>query len=107
MSASIDAYAFHMTIILGVCAVSYWLLDLAKDLTIPVVKDISIWAYCIIVMFFVWGAMSKLNVFLRLYLNGEFLVPYVPLLLERLLVRANDCHYGYEYRGLFDRGSLT
>ena len=61
LSASVDAYAFHMAIILGVCAASYWILGMAKGLAIPVVKDISIWAYCIIVMFLVWGAMSKLK----------------------------------------------
>lgn len=61
LSASIDTYAFHSAIILGVCAISYWILGLAKSFTIPIVKDISIWAYCIIVMFLVWGIMCKLN----------------------------------------------
>ncbi|MBS4912538.1 MAG: hypothetical protein KHZ77_00015 [Veillonella sp.] len=62
MSSSIDAYAFHCAIIFGVCAVSYWLLAVIKGAKVPVLKDISIWAYCIIVMFIVWWAILKLKI---------------------------------------------
>ncbi len=61
LSASVDSYAFHTAIILAVCAISYWILGLAKGAKIPVLQDISIWAYCIVVMFIVWGVMGKLK----------------------------------------------
>ena len=61
LSASVDAYAFHTAIILAVCAISYWILNLAKGAKVPVLQDISIWAYCIVTMFIVWGIMSKIG----------------------------------------------
>lgn len=61
LSASIDSYAFHMAIILSVCAFSYWILNLIKEWKIPILSSISIWAYSIILMFFVWGLICKLK----------------------------------------------
>lgn len=62
LSSSIDAYAFHVAIVLAVCAVSYWVLGLMKSYHIPVLQNISIWAYCIVVMFIVWGLICKLKI---------------------------------------------
>lgn len=61
MSASIDALAFHIAIILGVCAISYFVLNTIKEYKVPVLKEISIWAYAIIIMFIVWGIIIKLK----------------------------------------------
>lgn len=62
MSSSIDSYAFHLAIIMGVCAISYWFLGVVKGAKVPVLKDISIWAYCIVVMFIVWWGICKLKI---------------------------------------------
>lgn len=62
LSSSVDAYAFHMAIILAVCAVAYALLNFLKLNKIPVLQDISIWGYCIVIMFLVWGAICKLRI---------------------------------------------
>lgn len=61
MSSSIDALAFHLAIILGVCAISYFVLNTIKEYKIPVLSEISIWAYAIIIMFIVWGLIIKLK----------------------------------------------
>lgn len=61
MSASIDALAFHIAIILGVCTISYFVLNTIKEYKVPVLKEISIWAYAIIIMFIVWGIIIKLK----------------------------------------------
>ena len=62
LSSSIDAYAFHVAIIMAVCAMAYAALGAVKGAKIPVLKDISIWAYCIVIMFIVWWGICKLKI---------------------------------------------
>lgn len=62
LSASIDVFAFHSAIIFGVCLLSYLLLGAIKEAKIPILSDISIWAYAIIIMFAVWGLIRKLKI---------------------------------------------
>lgn len=61
LSASIDALAFHLALILGVCAVAYFVLNLIKAYEIPILNKIAIWAYAVIIMFIVWNVMLKLK----------------------------------------------
>lgn len=62
LSASVDVFAFHTAIIFAVCTLSYVLLGAIKSAKIPVLSDISIWAYAIIIMFAVWGIICKLKI---------------------------------------------
>ncbi|MCH5336631.1 MAG: hypothetical protein J1D99_04340 [Campylobacter sp.] len=59
LSASLDSLAFHLAIILGVCAGAYFILNFIKEHSIPILNQISIWAYAIVIMFGVWGFMVK------------------------------------------------
>lgn len=61
MSSSIDTLAFHAALIFAACGLAYLLLMGAKKYQIPVLSSISVWAYAMIVMFAIWGAMSKLK----------------------------------------------
>lgn len=60
-AASIDCMAFHAAIIFAVCFAAYVLMGFIKQVGIPVLKDISIWAFAIVIMFIVWGAMCRLK----------------------------------------------
>lgn len=62
LSASVDVFAFHSAIIFGVCMISYFVLGAIKAAKIPILSDISIWAYAIIMMFAVWGIICKLKI---------------------------------------------
>lgn len=62
LSASIDVFAFHASIIFAVCGIAYFLMGRVKAANIPVLKEISIWAYAIIIMFIVWGIICKLKI---------------------------------------------
>lgn len=62
LSASVDVVAFHTAIIFAVCTLAYMLLGAIKSAKIPVLSDISIWAYAIIIMFAVWGIIKKLKI---------------------------------------------
>lgn len=61
MSSSIDTLAFHAALIFVACGLAYLLLMGAKKYQIPVLSSISVWAYAMIVMFVIWGIMSKLK----------------------------------------------
>lgn len=60
-SASMDTITFHTSIIFLGCLIAYGLLSLAKRFDIPGFKSISVWAYGILVMFFIWWVIRKLN----------------------------------------------
>lgn len=60
MSSSIDTMAFHAALIFLACGLAYLILKLVKG--IPVLSDISVWAYGMIVMFIIWGIMCKLKI---------------------------------------------
>lgn len=62
LPASIDTLAFHLALILTVCGVSYLILNLLTKSGIPVLKDISVWAYALLLMFLVWWLMCKLKI---------------------------------------------
>ena len=61
MSSSVDTLAFHASLIFVACGLAYLLLMGAKKFQIPVLSSISVWAYAMIVMFIIWGIMSKLK----------------------------------------------
>lgn len=61
MSSSIDTLAFHAALIFLACGLAYLVLMGAKKCHIPVLSSISVWAYAMIVMFLIWGIMSKLK----------------------------------------------
>lgn len=61
-SSSIDTFAFHSAIILAACGVAYMIIHYLKAFNVPVLKDISVWGYAIIVMFGVWYVMVKLKI---------------------------------------------
>jgi len=61
-SSSIDTFAFHSAIILAASGLAYLILHYLKVFEVPVLKDISVWGYAIIVMFGVWYVMVKLKI---------------------------------------------
>ncbi|SCZ80865.1 sodium/glutamate symporter family protein [Acidaminobacter hydrogenoformans] len=61
-SSSIDTFAFHSAIILAACGLAYLILHYLKLYKVPVLSNISVWGYSIIVMFGVWNAMVKLKI---------------------------------------------
>ena len=60
MSSSIDTVAFHAALIFIACGLAYLVLKLVAG--IPVLSDISVWAYGMIMMFIIWGIICKLKV---------------------------------------------
>lgn len=60
MSSSIDTMAFHSALIFMACSMAYLVLKLVKG--VPILSDISVWAYGMIMMFIIWGIMCKLKV---------------------------------------------
>ncbi len=61
LSSSIDVFGFHAAIIFVGCLLAYLLLNVIKQFNIPVLSDISIWAYGMIIMFMIWGILCKLK----------------------------------------------
>lgn len=61
MSSSIDTMAFHAALIFVACGLAYIVIKVMKTLKIPVLSSISVWAYAMIVMFIIWGIMTKLK----------------------------------------------
>ncbi|AOV07396.1 sodium/glutamate symporter [Sporosarcina ureilytica] len=61
LGSSIDTLTFHFALILGGSGVAYALLMLVKKLNVPIIASIPIWAYAIIVMYFIWWVMCQLN----------------------------------------------
>ncbi len=59
MSSSIDVFGFHASIIFVACGISYFIIKVAKDLNIPLLSGISVWAYGMIVMGFIWWIVCK------------------------------------------------
>ncbi|WOV88162.1 sodium/glutamate symporter [Sporosarcina oncorhynchi] len=60
-SASIDALALHLSLILGVSGLSFLLTFVLKKYNVLVLNSIPEWAYAIILMYIVWGTMQKLK----------------------------------------------
>lgn len=61
LSASVDAYAFHLALILGVCGASYLVQYLVGLLNNSILSGISVWAYAMLLMFLVWWIIQKLK----------------------------------------------
>lgn len=61
MSASVDAYAFHLSLILVVCGMAYLLQAGVKKLNNSILSGISVWAYAMLLMFLVWWIIQKLG----------------------------------------------
>lgn len=59
LSSSIDTLAFHAALIFLACGLAYLVLKVVDG--IPVLSDISVWAYGMIIMFLIWGIMCKLK----------------------------------------------
>lgn len=54
-----DSLTFHFTLIITASGIAYYVLDKIKLYQLPVLSDISIWAYAILVMFVIWWLMQK------------------------------------------------
>lgn len=61
MSSSIESLGFHLAIILATCGISYVLLILVKMTGIPLISEVPIWAYAVLVMFGVNYFMQKVG----------------------------------------------
>jgi ESS family glutamate:Na+ symporter len=61
LSSSIDTLAFHLAFILVVSGLAYGILQLIKFFSIPIIGEIPIWAYTIIVMYIVWWIICGLG----------------------------------------------
>lgn len=59
VSSSVDVLAFHVAIIFSVCGISYIILGVIKKLRIPLLSSLSVWAFSMIVMFFIWNFMKR------------------------------------------------
>lgn len=51
LNSSIESLSFHLAIILGGCGLAYILLNLVKHYKVPVIHQVPIWPYALIVMF--------------------------------------------------------
>ncbi|MCR4903013.1 MAG: glutamate:sodium symporter [Butyrivibrio sp.] len=60
-STSIDALAFHTSLIFAACGCAYLCHEIATMIGIPVFKDISVWAYALICMGVIWWIMCRLH----------------------------------------------
>ena len=60
-SSSIDALAFHASLIFLACGAAYLCVQATKAANIPVLSSISVWAYGMICMFIIWGIICKLK----------------------------------------------
>jgi len=56
-----DSLTFHFTLIITASGIAYYILDKIQLYKIPVLTDISIWAYAILIMFIIWWLMQKFN----------------------------------------------
>ncbi|MEX5652369.1 sodium/glutamate symporter [Staphylococcus cohnii species complex 1658] len=61
LSSSIDTLAFHLAFILFGSGIAYGILQIIKFYNIPILSEIPIWAYAIIVMYLVWWIVCGLS----------------------------------------------
>jgi ESS family glutamate:Na+ symporter len=59
INSSIESLTFHLAIILAVCGVSYILMNLVKQYKVPIINQIPIWPYALVVMFAVNFIIQK------------------------------------------------
>jgi ESS family glutamate:Na+ symporter len=61
MSSSIESLSFHLAVILAACGIAYLLMNLIKYIKVPLVDQIPIWAWAIVVMFGVNFFIQKIG----------------------------------------------
>jgi ESS family glutamate:Na+ symporter len=61
LSSSIESLSFHLAVILSACGIAYILMNLVKFYKTPLISQIPIWAWSIIVMFAVNFGIQKLG----------------------------------------------
>ncbi|MDR3139368.1 MAG: hypothetical protein LBT95_06800, partial [Treponema sp.] len=61
MSSSIESLTFHLAVILSACGLAYILMNLIKYFKVPLVNQIPIWAWAIVVMFAVNFFIQKIG----------------------------------------------
>ncbi|MHB9291871.1 glutamate:Na+ symporter, ESS family [Hollandina sp. SP2] len=61
MSSSIESLTFHLAVILGACGIAYILMNLIKYFKTPLINQIPIWAWAIVVMFGVNFCIQKIG----------------------------------------------
>lgn len=62
ISTSIDTIAFHSSVIILGCYISYLLLNTLKTYNVPLLSSISVWAYAILIMFGINYIINKLKI---------------------------------------------
>jgi ESS family glutamate:Na+ symporter len=61
MSSSIESMTFHLSVILGACGIAYICMNLIKYYKVPLINQIPIWAWAIVVMFGVNFCIQKIG----------------------------------------------
>jgi ESS family glutamate:Na+ symporter len=61
MSSSIESLTFHLSVILAACGIAYILMNLVKYFKVPLISQVPIWAWAIVVMFGVNFLIQKAN----------------------------------------------
>lgn len=61
LSSSVDTYAFHLALILGVSGAAYLVQNLVKKIGNSIISSISVWAYAMLLMYLVWWLIRKLK----------------------------------------------
>jgi ESS family glutamate:Na+ symporter len=59
INSSIESLTFHLAIILGGCGLAYVIMNLVKFYKVPVIYQIPIWPYAIVVMFGINAIIQK------------------------------------------------
>jgi ESS family glutamate:Na+ symporter len=59
INSSIESLTFHLAIILGGCGIAYVVMNLVKFYKVPVIYQIPIWPYAIVVMFGINAIIQK------------------------------------------------
>jgi ESS family glutamate:Na+ symporter len=62
LNSSIDSLTFHLAVILGGCGVAYILLNLVKYFNVPVISQVPIWPYALVVMFGINFVIQKAGI---------------------------------------------
>jgi ESS family glutamate:Na+ symporter len=62
LSSSIESLTFHLSVILAACGIAYILMNFIKYVKVPLVNQIPIWAWAIMVMFGVNFCIQKAGI---------------------------------------------
>ncbi len=61
LTTTVDTLAYHLAIIFAASGLSIMILDIFKKFQIPLLSKLTIWSFGMIVMFFIWKAMNKME----------------------------------------------